>query len=130
MAFAVTGQLGRRCNFFLRAGYGSSHALPAGVAPGECASSFFKTVRCSVASTSALELSPAGGLAGGGLHSSSNPGWLPATGCTSDGILMTDGRWCDRGNLSMTLSSPGSGPYCGHSKGEVLGGEVFHHGGK
>lgn len=36
---------------------------------------------------------------------------FPATDCTSDGILMTDARWWEGGNLSMTcLSCIGSQP--------------------
>ena len=30
---------------------------------------------------------------------------LPAIGCTSDGTLMIDGRWCDRGNLPLMRRS-------------------------
>ena len=30
---------------------------------------------------------------------------LPAISCTSDGTLMIDGRWCDRGNLSLMRRS-------------------------
>ncbi|KAK0154369.1 Sulfotransferase family cytosolic 2B member 1 [Merluccius polli] len=54
---------------------------------------------------------------------------FPATGCTSDGIPMTDGRWCDQGEPVDDPSLWHRVITVEHSKGEVWVGEGVPSGG-